>query len=60
MRYLQRQGYERVGPREFAAPDGGPVRVLTKKCRFGARLRPGKEHARFMPSVKEGGVVISV
>jgi hypothetical protein len=35
-------GYTRVGNREFAPPDGGPIRVLTKKSRFGGELRKGK------------------
>lgn len=48
VRYLREQGYERVGPREFAAPNGGPVRVLTKKSRFGGLLRAGKENTRRM------------
>src|SRR5687767_11681699 len=48
--YLLSEGYTQVGPREFSAPptkenpDGGPIRVLTKKSRFGAPLRPGKEN----------------
>lgn len=51
-RYLLRHGYTQIGPREFSAPptpenpDGGPIRVLTKKTRYGAPLRPGK--ARWM------------
>lgn len=41
-RYLVRQGYIRIGQREFAAPDNGPITVLTKKVRYGGRLRKGK------------------
>jgi hypothetical protein len=40
-RYLVKQGYTQVGSREFAAPNGGPIHVLTKKCRFGSRFRGG-------------------
>lgn len=35
-------GYERIGQREFSPPDGGPVLVLSKKIRFGGKLRKGK------------------
>jgi hypothetical protein len=51
--YLLRQGYTQVGPREFCAPptpenpEGGPIRVLTKKTRYGAPLRPGKSRWMF-------------
>lgn len=56
VRYLESQGYERIGSREFRK-EGQPVRVLTKKSRFGARLRAGKE-GRFMPKERPSGVVI--
>ena len=39
---LVRQGYTKIGARDFAAPDGGPIRVLTKRSRFGGVLRGGK------------------
>ena len=56
-RYLTRvKGYKRIGPREFAPPDGGPVLVLTKKSRFGAHLRKGKE-GRLMP--KRGAGIVN-
>jgi len=52
-------GYKRVGGREFSPPDGGPIRVLTKKIRFGGRLRGGKQE-RAMPSgIHTGGMVFS-
>lgn len=35
--------------REFFPDDGGPVLVIAKKIRFGARLRAGKEGTRYMP-----------
>ena len=64
-RYLMNVlGYTRRGPREFAPPDGGPIRVLTKKSRFGGRLRGGKKPQgtkgrRVMPEFFTGGVVAS-
>lgn len=54
-RYLMSQGYERIGQREFRPPNGGCILVLTKKSRFGGRLRTGKRAeggtstSRFMP-----------
>jgi len=41
-RWLTRQGYKQIGSREFDLGDGSPVRVLTKKSRFGGVLRGGK------------------
>jgi len=59
-RYLIRvMGYEDIGSRTFRPPDGGPLRVLTKKSRFGARLRYGKLGERWMPEEKgRSGAVI--
>ena len=54
-RHLIAQGYVPIGPREFRPPDGGCILVLTKKSRFGGRLRTGKRAeggtttSRFMP-----------
>lgn len=42
------EGYTRIGSREFRK-DGHPVLVLTKKSRFGGRLRMGKEGSRYQP-----------
>lgn len=57
-KWLLRQGYKQVGPREFCKDDG-PILVLTKKSRFGARLRGGKGD-RQMPSCQAtGGHIIS-
>jgi hypothetical protein len=56
--YLVKQGFTKIGSREFSPADGGPVRVLTKKCRYGARLRQGKEKGRVRPVKKWGGVVV--
>jgi hypothetical protein len=57
-RYLLGQGYTKIGPREYAAPNNGPIVFLTKKSRFGARCRGGKGE-RFMPSNMVGGHIIS-
>jgi hypothetical protein len=57
-KHLMRQGFTQIGPREFRPPDGGPIRVLTKKARFGGLLRQGKageeggmSSSRFMPDM---------
>lgn len=47
-------GYKRIGSREFQGPDG--IEVLTKKSRFGMRLRLGKGR-RSMPRGIGGGVI---
>jgi len=56
-------GYEQVGSREFRPPDGGPILVLTKKCRFGGVLRKGKGSGeggnRVMPRRRLGGFIAS-
>lgn len=55
---LVTQGYAQVGPREFSKGDG-PIVVLTKKSRAGARVRGGKG-SRYMPESKmTGGTIIS-
>ena len=41
-KWLGKLGYKRVGAREFDLGDGSPIRVLTKKSRFGGILRIGK------------------
>jgi len=52
--------YEDIGGRCFRPPDGGPIRMLTKKSRFGASLRLGKLGERWMPKSRgRSGVVIS-
>ena len=56
---LLRTGWEQISPREFRSPDGGPIRVLTKQSRFGAKLRNGKEGTRNMPQGNRGGVIAS-
>lgn len=61
VRHLLKQGYTRVGSREFASPNNGPVLVLAKKSHFGGVLRTGKkgegQHkgGRYMP--ERGGIV---
>lgn len=42
-RYLVKEaGYTKVGSREFQNPTTGTIEVLTKKCRYGAKMRGGK------------------
>lgn len=60
-KHLIEQGYVQVSARDFKPPDGGPVLVTTKKSRFGAKLRIGKEGTRNMPHGHKGkGVIISL
>src|SRR5262249_27674507 len=54
--WLLRLGYRQVGSREFESPDGSVV-VLTRKRRFGAVLRGGKE-GRHMPGLFPGGTIV--
>jgi len=54
VRYLLKQGYTRIGTRDFRPPDGGPVLILGKKSRYGGRLRLGKFGTRFMPDSVHG------
>lgn len=56
--HLLKQGYTQVDSRAFSPPGGGPIRVLTKKSRYGAKMRPGKG-GRNMPSGRTGGIVTS-
>lgn len=54
-RYLVRVlGYKRIGGREFDPQDGGSIRVLTKRSRYGGKMRLGKE-GRFMPEDRDAG-----
>src|SRR5262245_54466301 len=55
--WLLRQGYRQVGGRELQSPYDGRIVVLTKKRRFGAVLRGGKEE-RHMPALFLGGTII--
>jgi hypothetical protein len=54
--WLLRQGYRQLGGREFLSPEGTII-VLTKRRRFGAVLRGGKEE-RFMPALFLGGTIV--
>lgn len=56
-RYLVKEGYTVVGSRALQAPNDGPIQILTKKSRFGAKMRNGKEATRNISG--RGGVVIS-
>lgn len=53
-------GAEQIGSREFRMPDseGGGVRVLTKKSRYGAEVRTGKYPSRYMPGGPHAGGII--
>lgn len=56
---VKHQGYTQIGSREFRK-DGHPVLVLTKKIRFGGRLRTGKEGSRYQPGgrgTKQGLII---
>lgn len=58
-------GYTQIGPREFSPADHGPVRVLTKKSRFGGVLKAGKggetgTSKRVMPKQHTGGMIASI
>jgi hypothetical protein len=55
---LLRQGFKQVGTKEFLDPrPGGYIRVLTRPSRFGGTLRLGKEHTRWMPKGRYGGIL---
>lgn len=60
--FLQTQGYQRLGRREFT--NGGPVLVLDKPSRFGSMFRGGKESdktkSRFTPVRGRGAIVEKV
>lgn len=65
--WLVKAGYEKLGSREFRQPEGG-ILILTKPCRYGGKMRKGKNDLggkkakRFMPAsirkTAKGGVVI--
>lgn len=54
---LLARGYVQIDSRAFQPPEGGPIHVLTKQSRFGARMRPGKEGTRNNPAGRRGGGV---
>lgn len=49
-RYLLKMGYTQIGGQAFRAPDDRPTLILTKKGRFGGKLRNGKEGTRNQPA----------
>lgn len=55
--YLVKIGYERLSSREYRK-EGEPIRVLTKPCRFGSKMRPGKG-TRSMPSGRSTGYAVT-
>lgn len=63
--YLLKQGYTKTEcPRSFLPPDGGPIRVLTKKSHFGTPPRGGKrgdngaDAGNRVRPMKRGGTII--
>lgn len=67
--YLLKTGWTQLDTRAYKPPPGHPagseIRVLTKRSRFGAKLRNGKEGTRNMPHVRghkagaRGGIIVS-
>ena len=63
-KHLLSLGYKAVGSRAFSPPDGGPIVILTKKTRFGGRLRRGKSEgvgkgaSRYIPVYRPSGVMV--
>lgn len=57
--YLEKTGFKKLSSREFQNPDNGPIRILPKRTKFGARLRQGKgeQGSRFEPE-RGSGVII--
>ena len=47
-------GFVRMGGREFRPPEGGSIRVLTKRTRYGGHLRAGKLGERYQPDLNPG------
>lgn len=56
-RYLLKQGFTQLSPREFVNPENKRVRILNKQSKFGALLRPGKEGSRYMPKTGRGVII---
>lgn len=63
MRYLMSLGCKPMGARELENPNTGAVLILSKKSKFGGKLKPGKKGkdgskaTRFMPNNQTGGVL---
>lgn len=58
-RYLVSAGYKIVGSRELINPESGAIHIMTKRTRFGAKLRNGKAATRNQPMGVRAGVIIS-
>ena len=56
-RHLLKQGYIQRGSREFENPTTHYITVLTKKSKFGARLR-GRKGTNYGPGDRMGGTII--
>jgi hypothetical protein len=57
-RHLLKSGWSQIGAREFSPPDGGPIRVLTKKSHYGGLMvlgKGGESGKRFMPDSRKSG-----
>lgn len=48
--FLISQGFKKIGIKEFIDPKDNTIRILTRKSKFGGKLRKGKEGSRAMPS----------
>ena len=65
VRYLLKQGYKRLGTREFTKDDDSPILILNKKSHFGGVFRQGKKEKttnsgrRVMPKEFNGGIIAS-
>ena len=55
--FLEKTGHQRLAQREFRRPEGG-ILLLTKRSRFGTKVRLGKEGTRFMV-LKHNGCMVS-
>jgi hypothetical protein len=56
-RYLEKTGHVRLSMREYRQPAGG-VLLLTKRSRFGTKVRLGKEGNRYMV-LRHNGCIVS-
>lgn len=56
--YLIKRGYRRISTREFEHPTTKEILVISRRSKFGSRLRTGKEGQRFMPTSGYQGTII--
>ena len=57
--YLKKIGYRQIGAHEFVLFEDQPVLVVSKRSRYGARLRLGKEGSRHMSGgVRNSGLIV--